>query len=347
MTKMITVKFLSKLPDKVWYRQFPDEELNWGQCRFVFDKTCDVYDWLVVYDDTPPMDNERFSNYSEQLTCPKEHTLLVTQEPHPIKVYGESYTHQFAHVLTSQTEKELPHPGRIYSQPALLWFYGMGQKHLRSFNEIAQGPKTAKQQDLSVVWSNKRQRHTTLYQRYRFLTRLKQELAGMEIFGAGHTPLDDKAEALDPFRYHIAIENHVSKHHWTEKIADAFLGGCLPFYHGCPNLDDYFPRQSFIPIDIFAIEPSIKIIKQAIAGNEYEKRATFIEQARQRVLYDFNLFAVIASIIDQHHDDCLTVQDQRIFSRRAANRKSLGVFIQHQWNKQFFRLKYSLKNLMH
>lgn len=344
---MITVKFLSKLPDKVWYRQFPDEELVWGQCRFVFDKACDAYDWLVVYDDTPPMGKERFSNYSERLQCPGEHTLLITQEPHPIKVYGDSYTHQFAHVLTSQTEQELPHPGRIYSQPALLWFYGMGQQHLRNFNDIARGRGIAKRKNLSVVWSNKRQRHTTLYQRYRFLARLKQELHGLEIFGAEHTPLDDKAEALDAFRYHIAIENHVSKHHWTEKIADAFLGGCLPFYHGCPNLDDYFPRESFIPIDIFDIELSIKKIKQAITGNEYEKRASFIEEARQRVLYDYNLFAVISSIIDKHNKTGLTVRDQLIISRRAANRKSWGVFIQHQWNKQFFRLKYSLNNLMH
>ena len=49
---------------------------------------------------------------------------------------------------------------------------------------------------------------------------------------------------------HIAVENHIAPHHWTEKLSDSFLGYCLPFYIGCPNAADYFPEQSFIGLDI-------------------------------------------------------------------------------------------------
>jgi len=31
--------------------------------------------------------------------------------------------------------------------------------------------------------------------------------------------LDDKADCLLDYRYHIAIENYVGEHHWTEKLA--------------------------------------------------------------------------------------------------------------------------------
>jgi len=41
--------------------------------------------------------------------------------------------------------------------------------------------------------------------------------------------MNDKAAALDPYQYHIAIENHVFTHHMTEKLPDAFLGYTLPF----------------------------------------------------------------------------------------------------------------------
>ncbi|MEZ6050382.1 MAG: hypothetical protein R3C02_03185 [Planctomycetaceae bacterium] len=45
---------------------------------------------------------------------------------------------------------------------------------------------------------------------------------------------------VSDYRYHVAVENHIAEHHWTEKLADAFLGATLPFYFGCPNASDYF-----------------------------------------------------------------------------------------------------------
>ena len=85
------------------------------------------------------------------------------------------------------------------------------------------------------------------------------------------------------FRYHIAIENHIAPHHWTEKLADVFLGHSLPFYHGCPNAADYFPADSFIPIDIHQPERVLEIIRQAIDRGEYERRLPAIVESRRRV----------------------------------------------------------------
>ena len=109
--------------------------------------------------------------------------------------------------------------------------------------------------------------------------------------------MNDKAEALDSYQFHIAVENHVYDHHITEKLPDAFLGYTLPFYHGAPNTEEYFPKESFIPIDINDYKRSREIIRFHLENNEYEDRLPFIIEARRRVLEEQNLFGIIASKI--------------------------------------------------
>ena len=125
----------------------------------------------------------------------------------------------------------------------------------------------------------------------------------MDVFGHGVNPMNDKAEALDPYKYHIAVENHVYDHHLTEKLPDAFLGYTLPFFHGAPNTADYFPKESFIPININEYEKSKDIIRSHIANNEYEDRLPYIIEARRRVLEEQNLFAIVSSkICEKEHE---------------------------------------------
>ena len=38
--------------------------------------------------------------------------------------------------------------------------------------------------------------------------------------------------------------------YWTEKLADAYLGYALPVVSGPNNLAEWFPEESFVPIDI-------------------------------------------------------------------------------------------------
>ncbi|MFH1497951.1 MAG: hypothetical protein ABII82_09015, partial [Verrucomicrobiota bacterium] len=110
-----------------------------------------------------------------------------------------------------------------------------------------------------------------------------------------------KAEAVDPFRYHIAVENHLAPHHWTEKLADAFLGFSLPFYFGCPDVAEYFPPESYIPIDIFDPAGAERIIREAIARDEYTKRLPAILEARRLVLEKYGTFQQLAALIEERH----------------------------------------------
>jgi len=322
---VITVKFVGRGPkhfgSRLWLRQFPDEKPRWGQCRFEFDPAAAKYDWLVVYDDLPPLEDERFSTRREVLPCPRRHTMLVTNEPVSVKIYGSAYLRQFGHVLSSQEPEMIRHPCHIYSQCGLRWFYGRGSSRLKSLDAMEASPPLAKTALISTVCSSKQQRHTLHRARYLFTGELKKLIPELDVFGHGVRDMDDKAEALDAYRYHVAIENHLALHHWTEKLADAFLGCVLPFYHGCPNASDYFPADSYIPIDINNLEDAARIIRNAMATNQYEKRLPFILEARRRVLREHNLFSLLPRLIEARHQPDARVADGGVLlSRRQARR---------------------------
>lgn len=338
----IKVKFLAKVPKRKLMRQFPGNSLCWGNCTFSFDPDLQEYDWLVVYDDLPPLQGERFSVREERLACPRRNTLLVTTEPSTIKVYGNRYTAQFGQVLTSQEDFALPHENRIFSQPALNWFYGIGKDYEIPYDNLA-AMQPNKSKTISTVCSSKQQKHTLHNRRYQFTQELKELIPELDIFGHGVRDMDDKAVALDDYRYHIAIENFIGAHHWTEKLSDAFLGFTLPFYCGCTNVEDYFPKESFIYIDVFDAEKSARIIKQAIENNEYEKRLPFILEARRRVLEEYNLFAVLDTLIGRHHQAASdTDHNGTILARKAINKKSLTATLSYLFQK--YRIRWMHRN---
>ncbi len=326
----IRVKLLCKLPVAHLRKQLPKEQPVWGKCKFIFDKDERNYDWLVVYDDLPPSGTERRSLRKEVLACPRQHTMLVTTEPSSIKAYGQAYTAQFGCVLTSQEKWALSHPDKIYSQSANHWFYGTGSKHQVNYNVLKKRVAPEKTGLISMVWSGKSERFTLHWKRYRFMREIRKAMPELELFGRDIRPMDDKAEALDKYKYHIAIENHISLHHWTEKLADCFLGFTLPFYYGCPNITDYFPEKSFIPIDIENFHQTVKKISQAIKNDEYEKRLSYLIEARRLVLEEYNLFAVVSREIEKRHASGLTVSGTQILMSRYALRREKPLIIFRQ-----------------
>ena len=340
MPSRLRVKVISSLPTEVWLHQFPHNEPVWGECEFVFDRSAADYDWLLVYDDLPAREGEAKKTSREELACPRAHTLLVTTEPSSVKIYGDDYTRQFGAVLTSQPEWALPHPQRIHAQPALHWFYGVGSREVVPFDRLFEPPPKDKTRDVSMVYSPKAMRHTMHHHRARFMRWLVEHMPELDTFGR-ETPrkLDDKADCLRDYRYHVAVENFIGEHHWTEKLADPFLGLSLPFYYGCPNAAAYFPEESFIRIDIHDPAGTLEIIRKAIADNEYEKRLPALIEARRRVMYEYNLFAVAAREIARlHQGDAKAEAGAVILSRRAMRLSSPAVALRDLYGKLRGRL---------
>ena len=178
--------------------------------------------------------------------------------------------------------------------------------------------------DLSTVCSSKRQGHTLHRQRYDFTQALKAKLPFMEIYGHGVRPMVDKADALDPYRYHLAIENHLGPHHWTEKLADPFIGACMPVYYGCPNAEDYFPPESFIRIDIADVDAAAETIQRAIRDKLWEKNLPAILESRRRVLEQYGPIATVVRLVNERHvARALPTTPVHIQSRRRLHQQLL------------------------
>ncbi len=317
MSTHLRVKFLSRvrLPDvnvgADYLRRFPNREPVWGNCRFIFDRDCREYDWLVVYDDLPR------DSPVETLACPREHTLLITGEPSSITHYGRSFLRQFGHVLTGQEAWALKHPNVIRRQPGLLWYYG-GSDERGTHDSLIRTPPPEKTKPISTVCSTKAMRHTLHALRLGYTKRLMQDLPELDVFGYGMGRIDNKADAIDPYRFHLVIENHSCPHHWTEKLADAFLGHSLPIYFGCTNLSDYFPEESYISIDVRNYDESLQRIRALLAGDGYEERLPAIIEARRRVLEEYSTFPQLAGIIGARHHEAPLIRGTVVRTRRAV-----------------------------
>jgi hypothetical protein len=308
--------------------QCPGNLPQWGNCRFISDPFARDYDWLVVMDDLPSILPDR----KETLACPRMNTLLVTSEPSSITRYGKAFAAQFGQVLTSQEAWALPHPHAIRSPTGNVWFYG------KAYDEIIQAVPSPKTHLISTVCSSKQQAYTLHAQRYDFTQRLKAELPELDIFGHGVRYIEQKAESLDAYKFHLAIENHIAEHHWTEKLTDAFLGYTVPFYCGCPNVFDYFPKESIIPIDIRDSKGAMETIRQALTDEgAYERRFEAVKEARRLVIEKYNLPSMLSRMIEGAETSKRDAARGAIHSRRAMLMRHPADFVRFAaWRSKNF-----------
>ncbi len=317
MSKYIKVKLLNRSSqadeESIYKAQSPNNEAIWNNCKFTFNPLEKDYDWLVIVDDIPKI----IPNRTESLSCSKNNTILVTTEPSSITRYGRGFAKQFKYLITNQEESILPHPNVLRSQSGNYWMYG------KDFNDIVSLKEPVKTKKISTICSSKQQGHTLHKLRFDFTKKMEEQIPELERFGHGIKWIDTKAEALDDYEFHVAVENHIAQDVWTEKLADAFLGYCVPIYYGCPNVYDYFPKESLITIDIHNEEESIKKIKELISiPGEYERRLEAVKEARRKVIEEYNLLAMISNIVENSKDSN-SDKGAKIYSRRIMRLRYL------------------------
>lgn len=234
---------------------------------------------------------------------PRQRTILLTEEPFSVLEYPRGYYQQFGVVCSCQEEIKPFDWGLIhYCQAAIPWYVGVsfgkdGCHFPLDYATIAKAqPK--KEKLISVISSTKSfsEGHVD---RLRFIKALKQRYgSAVDIFGHGFKDFDDKWEVLAPYKYHIVIENSASKYYWTEKLADCYLAGTYPIYHGSSTINEYFPEQAMTKIDIRQPEETFRIIDSTLTANTYEQHTELLSQCKKLVLDDYNLFTLIAKTCD-------------------------------------------------
>ncbi|HLA58612.1 MAG TPA: glycosyltransferase family 10 [Puia sp.] len=271
-----------------FFDQTPEGNGVWGDITFTEDRITEC-DYLIVLQRPP---------YAIKVNCPEGNVWLITQEP-PVD-YFRFFIKSFKYFdRVYAYYKGIRHPNIQSMQPVLPWHLLKSYAYLSSvtIDQLAH-----KKDELVWITSNKTgfpgQKARMLFRDY-----LQASKFNFHLYGRGFTPVQDKFEGLFPFKYSVAVENYSIDHYWTEKLADSFLSWCLPFYWGAANLEDYFPSNSFIRIDVNNPKKALSIIQSAIKNREWEKRLGAIEKARNQILNEYQFFPYVAKMIKE---DCLT-----------------------------------------
>ena len=307
-----------------WFRQTEKGEGICNGVRFLLnDDPAKVANWLVVFD-SPPGDMVTH--------IPCERRILVITEPPEVKPYPPRYLRQFGTVLTPFA---LPGAGKnsLHIEGACLnWHYGVRtvsgswETGLASLESIQQMPVPAKKKLLSVICSTKTYTQAQR-NRIRFVERLMGHFgSAVDVFGRGRNPIDDKADAIAAYKYHIVLENNRIGNFWTEKLSDALIGYSLPLYVGAPNLPQAIPDAKgvmVLPIDDH--DTCIRQIESLLEADPHADRLQAITRCREWCLETTNVFARVARIIQDAHGQGETAsQPQGRYTVNNASRLEMA-----------------------
>lgn len=266
-------------------RQTPNYSGKWNGISFTFDKV-DKADFIVVLNH--PIADIR-------VKCRKGGKILIIQEPpYERNNYLIPYFDYFDIVITAFNKKK--QKKIVNTQAALPWLVEKDYDQLSCLL-----PLVDKKEGISWVTSNSNV-NPGHEPRLKFLDKIKQTNLNINVFGRGIKNIDNKFDAIYPFKYTLAIENYSDNNYWTEKIADAYLSWTMPIYFGCKNIEDFFPENSFIKIDINKPDEAFEIISKSIKDKKFDNNINAIKEARELVLNKYQFFPFVTDfIINNHH----------------------------------------------
>lgn len=253
-----------------------------------------LWDYIVVY--------EVIRN-DISFRCKKGGLIFMSGEPEDSSPYCKKFLDQFDCILSSL--KWYKKPSLRHYQTALNYHYGKSyaQNTFKyDYESLSNMPIPVKAKDMSMMCSNKTMLPGHVL-RFKLYQALSSKLKGkVDFFGSGIQLVDDKADAINPYRFHICIENSSIPHYWTEKIADSLLGYAIPIYYGATNIYDYFPKEAVIWLDIRDSESCVKQIEEIIAHAEkiYAGKLPYLKEARKLLLDKYNIFPTIEEVIKSH-----------------------------------------------
>jgi hypothetical protein len=280
---MITVNVLKNWDYPDLMHQTPGNAGVWQDIKFLLE-TDQPTDYVVVL------------NYPSQDILVRSRPgriWAIMQEP-PTEFLKRSHRGDLSYSRVYTSDVRLRGAKYVHSHPALPWHVN------RSYDYLKSADIPHKLKDISWVTSNQ-----TVLQGHRdrmfFLQSIRDSL-NFDLFGRGFEPVEDKWQALAPYRYSIAVENFSNPFYWSEKIADCFLSWTMPIYYGCSKIMEYFPAESMIAIDIHRPQESLEIIHNAIRSQHWKKNLDAIRFARELILDRYQFFPFVTEKIKQDAD---------------------------------------------
>ncbi|ASU36788.1 glycosyltransferase family 10 domain-containing protein [Mucilaginibacter xinganensis] len=273
-----------------WRHDFLKSQLDPGivDYRFEIDNNCDVCDYWIVWGDIP--------HEFEKMTvkCPPSNVIYMTDEAHEGKQFNQKFLNQFNYVITCRDD--LQHRNIINTHEINQWQLS------KSFAEVNNQIKIPKTKTLSVVCSDL----TILSghkKRFSFVNKMIGHFKDrIDVFGRGFNPIDDKWDALAPYKYSLAIENSAIPGYFTEKITECYLAHTMPIYYGAPDITNYFAPASLVQIDIEDYKASILTIEKLLEEAPWaELEDTLIDQ-KLLFLKKYQLFPALCNVVSKLDD---------------------------------------------
>lgn len=251
-----------------------------------------IWDYVVVHDDVSTL---------QEIKVRAGGLVLLAGEPEFIRYYGRGFLRQFDWAIT--THQRLKHRRNHFLQNiALNWHFGYKhseKQHVYSYTDLGKMPIPEKTKNVSVITSSLELLPGHV-KRMELLKKLRKRYGDkIDFFGKGICFIDDKAEALLPYRFHIALENSSDPHYWSEKLADPLLGFCVPVYCGDPCAEDYFGSQTFMRINVENEKEVFDKLDLILADpvKAYHQFLPHVISARNKILEKYNFFPMFVSMI--------------------------------------------------
>jgi hypothetical protein len=273
--------------------------------KFYFDDgNEEEFDFWIIWGD--------IKTKKETIVCPPQNIIYLTDEVIERRYYYQEFIDQFAAVITCRTD--LHHKNMLASHELNTW---MIQK---DYDWLTNNDFVPKSKNISIVCSD----HTWLAghkKRFAFVNKLTGHFKDrIDVFGRGINPVNDKFDALAPYKYSIAIENSTIPGYFTEKITDCYLTHTMPVYAGCPDISDYFDAASMLVIDIENFKATVNKIEKLLEEDPYHTLLSLIKKQKMQYLEAYHIFNKLTVILDQHFPNKLkkekvTIQSEATFQR--------------------------------
>lgn len=261
-----------------YVKQIPPSFIEEG-INFSFDDNLDYADLWIIWGGI----SKKIST-----TIPLGNLIYITDECHDQRIYSTEFLNQFDRIYS--VKDDLPNFNVYNIHEFTTWHFDYNYEDIRDINICA---KTKK---ISIVCSDL----TTLpghKKRFAFVNKLIGHFNNrIDVFGRGFNPIENKWDALAPYEYSIAIENNQKENYFSEKLIECFLSYTTPVYYGCPNIDNFFPKESMLKIDIDDFDTAVIIIENILNSKSVPDLGS-LKIARQLYLNNYHLFQAINKFI--------------------------------------------------
>jgi len=288
---MVNINILTYLDHSLFDQQLDKNRFSKEYC-FYENSALDIeWDMVIVF--------EAIATF-KTIKCKKGGLVFIAGEPPMGSVYSTSFLKQFDTIFTAHP-KIKKFKNVIRQQYFNDWHFGFdysNKKHKYTFEEIVQMKMPNKTKNISIITSSLAVLPFHL-KRLDFLTKIKETFGDkIDYYGRGFNFVNDKGDAILPYRFHICIENTSINDLWTEKFADPLLGFSIPIYIGCANIDSYFPKDSFYSLNINDIDGAINILNEILADPVkcYNQKIDKLLQARNLLIDEYNVYPTLVNL---------------------------------------------------